>query len=127
MKAKMSSRAAFTLVEIMIVMAIVGLLVAIAVPNFVRSRGQSYMHACIDNLRQIDGAVQQWALEFKKRSDATVAFTDIRDFLRGPLLCPAGGTTFQNSYQLTTVTNKPVCLKQPTGSYPHMLPPETTN
>ena len=127
MNAKASSRTAFTLVEIMIVVAIIGLLVAIALPNFVRVRARSHTTACIDNLRQIDGAAQEWALEYKRRPDATVTFTDIRDYLRGPLLCPAGGTTFEDSYQLNTVTNKPVCLRQPTGTDPHVLPPETTN
>jgi len=123
----MSSRAAFTLVEVMIVVAIIGLLVAIAIPNFVRTRHQSYMHACIDNLRQVDSAVHVWALEYRKGSGTTVSFTDIRDYLRGPLTCPSGGTTFADSYQLDTVTNKPVCLRQPTGAYAHVLPAETPN
>ena len=111
----------------MIVVAIIGLLAAIAIPNYVRTRGQSYMTGCIDNLRQIDSAVHEWALEFNKAPSATVVFTDIRAYLRGPLTCPAGGTTFQNSYQLNTVSNKPVCLKRPTGDFPHVLAAETTN
>jgi prepilin-type N-terminal cleavage/methylation domain-containing protein len=127
MKAKMSSRAGFTLVEIMIVVAIIALLSAIVIPNYIRTRGQSYMHACVDNLRQIDSAVHVWALEYRKASSSTVALTDIRDYLRGPLICPAGGTTFANSYQLGTVTNKPVCLRQPTGPYAHVLTAETLN
>ena len=127
MNAKTSPRTGFTLVEIMIVVAIIGLLAAIAVPNFIRTRSTSQMKACIDNLRQIDGAAQEWALENKKSPDAPVTLTDIRDFLRGPLTCPAGGTTFANSYQMTTVTNKPVCLRQPTGAFAHALPPETSN
>jgi prepilin-type N-terminal cleavage/methylation domain-containing protein len=127
MKTTASSRNAFTLVEIMIVVAIIGFLMAIAVPNFIRTRSTSQMKACIDNLRQIDGAAQQWALENKKSPNAPVTLSDIRDFLRGPLTCPAGGTSFGDSYQMTTVTNKPVCRRQPTGSFPHVLPPETSN
>ena len=127
MKTRASSGRAFTLVEIMIVVAIIGLLATIAVPNFIRTRSRSHMTACIDNMRQIDGAAQQWALENKKALNAPVTLSDIRDFLRGPLTCPSGGRTFQDSYQITTVTNKPVCLRQPTGSFAHVLPPETTN
>ena len=123
MNAKASSRTAFTLVEIMIVVAIIGLLVAIAIPNFVRVRARSHMNACIDNMRQIDGAAQEWALELKKAPDATVAFTDVRDFLRGPLVCPAGGTAFSDSYTVTTVTNKPTCQKVTAD---HILPADTT-
>jgi len=58
-------------VEIMIVVAIIGLLAAIAIPNFVRARTTSQTNACINNLRQMDGAVQQYALESKLASSGT--------------------------------------------------------
>ena len=66
MKIRNSRNAGFTLVEIMIVVAIIGLLAAIAIPNFVRARTTSQQNACINNLRQIDGAIRDGAFEQKK-------------------------------------------------------------
>ena len=124
MKNRTSRTSGFTLVEIMIVVAIIGLLAAIAIPNFVRARTQSQKNACINNLRQIDGAVQQWALENKKAANASVAYTDIKDYLKNSVVCPGGGTAFSDSYVLTGVTNKPPCKKV---SDTHILPPDTTS
>ena len=68
MKLNTSRKAGFTLVEIMIVVAIIGLLAAIAIPNFVKARTASQTSACIANLKQIDGAKATWALEEKKQN-----------------------------------------------------------
>jgi prepilin-type N-terminal cleavage/methylation domain-containing protein len=113
MKVKTFRRAGFTLVEIMIVVAIIGLLAAIAVPNFVKARTTAQKNACINNLRQIDGAVQQWALEKKMAADAAVdndPVTGILAYLKNSVVCPAGGSTFADSYQTTTVSEVPTCI-----------------
>ena len=116
MKNRTSRKSGFTLVEIMIVVAIIGLLAAIAIPNFVRARTQSQKNACINNLRQIDGAIQQWALENKQAASATVTFTDISAYLKNSVICPAGGTAFSDSYTLNGVRNKPTCKKVATDA-----------
>ena len=118
-----SNNAGFTLVELMIVVGLVGLLAAIAVPSMVRARTQSQTQACINNLRQIDDATQQWALNNLQAADAAVSFPDIQPYLKGGIVCPSAGTgtTFANSYTLTTASNKPACNLVPAT---HVLPPD---
>jgi len=119
MKIRNNRTAGFTLVEIMIVVAIIGLLAAIAIPNFVRARTTSQMNACINNLRQIDGAIQQWALEQKKDPAALVTEADVIPFLKNSVVCPSGGTTFADSYAISDVATQPTCLQVPAT---HVLP-----
>ncbi len=112
MKTIQNRKSGFTLVEIMIVVAIIGLLAAIAIPNFVKARTTAQTNACISNLKQIQGAIEQWALETKKAPTANVALTDIsggatnfiKQAINTELKCPAGGT-----YASTTVAANPTC------------------
>ena len=106
MKINTSRKAGFTLVEIMIVVAIIGLLAAIAIPNFVKARNSSQKNACINNLRQLDAATQQWAMENNKSDSSVPVTTEVYAYLKGGLPnCPGTGT-----YALGgTVTNTPTC------------------
>jgi prepilin-type N-terminal cleavage/methylation domain-containing protein len=85
-------RSGFTLVEIMIVVAIIALLAAIAVPNFLRARKRSQATRILEDLRIIDSAIDQYAIENNKASGDTVGWTDIKAFLKnGSSLYNSGG------------------------------------
>jgi len=86
------NRKGFTLVEIMIVVAIIALLAAIAIPSFMKSRTESRKSACINNLRLLDHAKQMWATSTGATETATPATTVIDAYLKnGTPSCPAGG------------------------------------
>jgi type II secretory pathway pseudopilin PulG len=112
-------------VEIMIVVAIIGLLAAIAIANFVRSRSTSQANACINNMHQIDGAITEWALEHGKKTGdpAPNLNTDLTPYIKlnssGSIpSCPAGGT-----YIMGTVGAIPQisCSLSTTVDPPHVL------
>ena len=87
----------FTLVEIMVVCAIIGILAAIAIPNFMRSRSDSQATVCINNLRQVDTAAQQFAIEAGKSAGTSITYpSDLTPYIKLNSVsqiptCPAGG------------------------------------
>jgi prepilin-type N-terminal cleavage/methylation domain-containing protein len=111
----------FTLVEIMIVVAVIGLLAAIAIPNFVRARTTSQTNACINNLRQIDGAKQQWGFERRAPATARPGANELKPFLgRGSSgsipTCPLDAQgAWSTSYDGGTLQVPPVCRISPTN------------
>ncbi len=120
MKSKTTRPAGFTLVEIMIVVAIIGLLAAIAIPNFVRARLRAQQTVCITNLRQIDGAKNLWALDNRGSAGATPTPANLQPFLgrgNGTLpKCPADSSgTFATSYGINDLQTAPICLVVPSG------------
>jgi type II secretory pathway pseudopilin PulG len=98
-------------------------LAAIAIPNFVKARATSQANACINNLRQIDGAAQQWALEKGKTSGSAIAYPgDLTPYIKLNSAtsippCPASGT-----YNITSVGAVPTCSLSTTVTPYHQLP-----
>jgi prepilin-type N-terminal cleavage/methylation domain-containing protein len=95
----------FTLVEIMIVVLIIGILLAIAVPNFVKARETSRSRTCIGNLKQTDSAKEQYAMENRLASGAAVTWANLApDYLKRQPTCPSSGT-----YTIGNIGTDPTC------------------
>jgi prepilin-type N-terminal cleavage/methylation domain-containing protein len=99
-----NNRKGFTLVEIMIVVAIIAMLAAIAIPSFTKSRTEARKNACINNLRLIDHAKQQLGM-FTNWPDANaMALSDVQPYLKATPVCRAGGT-----YTVGILASNPTC------------------
>lgn len=121
MKTRVKINHGFTLVEIMIVVAIIGMLAMIAIPNFVKARETAQRNACISNLRQIDGAKQTWALEARTAGNVVPQKDEIKPYLGrsgniDAIYCPADRAgTFDTSYEIREVTTPPTCKINDSG------------
>ncbi len=122
---KLFKRKGFTLVEIMIVVAIIGILLAIAVPSFMRARETARAKACQENLQKIDSAKEQWALERNLPNEFDVGDTATwfadptivgpEGYIKKAPVCPAGG-----EYTANPIGTDPVCSYEDTSkdNYP---------
>jgi prepilin-type N-terminal cleavage/methylation domain-containing protein len=104
-----NARKAFTLIEIMIVVLIIGILLAIAVPNFVRARAASRQKSCVSNLRQIDSAKEQWAMDNRKKDGDTLSWpgdlVGATLYIKSEPKCPSTDA----AYTPNAVGTAPVC------------------
>ena len=100
-----TQRDAFTLVEIMIVVGVIGLLTSLALPSFIKARNTSQQTASVNNLRQIDNAKEQAALAYGLAEGADIAAASVNDYIRkGAPNCPAGG-----AYTYGKIGVRPTC------------------
>jgi prepilin-type N-terminal cleavage/methylation domain-containing protein len=108
---KTSGKSGFSLLEIMIVVTIIGFLAGLGVPAFMKARASAQRTRCIDNLRQMAGAKEQWAVENFAPSGETVPDGVIDVFFkRGFPTCPSGG-----AYQLDPIGQDPICNMSAVG------------
>lgn len=109
---------AFTLVEIMIVILIIGIILAVAVPQFIRAREGSHQKVCIANMRELEYAKEMFASDNKLGNGAPVTLNDLwPDYMHGIAFpnCPGGGV-----YTVGAVGETPTCSLS-AGAYPHTL------
>lgn len=114
---------AFTILEIMVVIALLGLLTAIVIPHVLNARDKGNQKACISNLRQIDQAIQFWAADNKALPTDIVTHTNLIPYLRKLPTCPAvKGGNFASDYGMTFVEDPSYCVANVSfAATPHSL------
>lgn len=106
----------FTLVEIMVVVLIIGIILAIAIPNFIKASESSRTKVCVSNLKKIQAAKQQWAMDNKRAVTSTPTTTDLYGagrYIETAPTCPAGGV-----YTIGAVNTVPRCSTGGTHKHP---------
>ena len=103
-KSAKTGRRGFTLVEIMIVVTIIGVLLAVAIPNFVKARNSSRGKACVGNLKMIDSAKEQYMLDTRSTTAPGAMSNLVTDYIKSTPVCPSTGT-----YTLGDATTAPTC------------------
>ena len=105
---KKNTKHGFTVVELMMVVTVVGLLATLATPSFLNARAGSRMNVCINNLRQLTGAKDQWAMENAKRETDPVVITEVAAYMKNGIpTCPSSGR-----YEFTIVQTGATCTIQ---------------
>ncbi len=121
MQVSEQERRGFTLIELMVVVAIIGLLAAIAIPNFVHARTTAQTNACINNLRQIDGAKQEWGMDNRFSPTSKPGIAQLQPYLgrgvNGSMpTCPLDSRgIFDVSYSPGNLQVTPECRISPTN------------
>ncbi len=112
----------FTLVEIMIVVLIIGLLAAIAIPSFTRARARARVNTCVNNLRLIDSAKEQLAMEGNLAAATAITVAQVTPFMRNSVMpvCPEGNVAYTDA-EVGGVGAPPTCLRNSMGMA-HVLP-----
>ena len=111
------NRRAFTLVELAIVVMVIGILIMIAVPQFIRSRAQGQARTCISSLKKLEEAKQQWGIAMSQPAGAPCQMNDlVPDYVKRLPLCPTSGV-----YTVGTLDEKPLCSVGGVGTFAHKL------
>lgn len=114
---RVRGKKAFTLIEVMIIFAIIAILAAIVIPNLMQARVEAQTNRCISNLKEIKGAISSWALDNKMDDTDSVTMSDlVPTYIRSPHECPLGG-----DYVLSIVGMAPLCANYDPKGHPAIL------